>query len=364
MGKLSKKSKIIIIISAVLGSIVITYFGGSLIATSAVDASIFNHRTELSELDENPYYLLHKTRDDYSSLSSRKEFIIKHNKLNLQAYLYEQANPNGLVIATHGVSSFADSDQAQIHDYFYNKGWDVLTFDMVGCGRSEGKNMVGLYESKYIVDSVLKYVSSDDSLKEMPIWLIGHSWGAYGVTSSSKNHEKVYAIAALSGYNAPNEMMYEYVKNHQSPAFVLGKPGLDFSLGLTKGPKAFDKASSEIKKHQDIDYMIVQGSDDDIVYYGASLYSCFKKKSPENVSLEYIENGNHVGIWRSTAAVSYYQEVRNQYSELEKQYKGNIPEDSLNEFLLSVDKEKTSELNLSLMDKINDMFLNSLTNIK
>ena len=362
MGKLTKKSKIIIITSAVVGSIIITYFGGSLIATSAVDANIFNHRTELSELEENPYYLLHKTRDDFSSLSNRKEFTIKHNKLNLQAYFYEQVNPKGLVIATHGVSSFADSDQSQIHNYFVNKGWDVLTFDMVGCGRSEGKNMVGLYESKYIVDSVLNYVSNDELLKEMPICLIGHSWGAYGVASSSKNHEKVCAIAALSGYNTPNEMMYEYVKNHQSTAFVLGKPGLDFSLGVMKGQKAFNKASSEVKKHKDINYMIVQGSDDDIVYYGASLYKSLKTKTPENVTLEYVEKGNHVGIWRSIEAVSYYRELRNQYDQLDKQYNVNIPEETLNEFLLTVDKEKSSELNLTLMDKINDMFLNSVTN--
>ena len=56
--------------------------------------------------------------------------------------------------------------------------------------------------------------------------------------------------------------------------------------------------------------------------------------------------------------------MRGQYDRLDKQYKGNIPETALIEFLSTVDKEKTSELNLTLMDKINDMFLNSLTNIK
>lgn len=357
MKKFTKNKKIIIIVSASIEGLLITYFGGSMIATSAISNSLYNHRTEI--IDE-PYTMLQKTRDDYPSLSNRKEFKIDHHKIKLQGYLYETPNPKGLVITAHGINSYSDSDHAQYQDYFLNHDWDVLSFDMTGCGKSEGKGMNGLFESRLCVDSVLSYVSNDESINDLPICLFGYSWGAYGVASSSKNHEKVCAIAALSGFNAPNEMMLEYVANYKSKGLYIGKPGLDFSLGLFNGDKVFYRATTEINKHKDINYMIVQGEKDDVVYYKASIYSKLKNKNLDNVTLEYLEGFKHIGIWRTKSANEYYDLKKSEYDALLKEYKGSIPEDVLNSFLDGVDKDKSSELNLSLLDRINDMFLASV----
>ena len=357
MKKLSKTKRIIIIVSIAIVGVLITYFGGSMIATAAINNSLYNHRCDIKD---EPYTLLQKTRDDYPLLANRKEFKIDHYKIKLQGYLYEVNNPKGLVVTAHGINSYADSDHTQYQNYFVENNWNVLSFDMTGCGRSEGKGMNGLFESRYCVESVLSYVKNDEELNDLPICLFGYSWGAYGVASASKNLEKVCAIAAISGFNAPNEMMFEYVANYKSKALYIGRPGLDFSLGLFNGNKVFYKATDEIKKHQDINYMVVQGSNDDVVYYNASIYSKYKTKTPDNVQLEYIEGAKHIGIWRTDEANSYYNEVKAQYDQLEKEYKGNIPSNVLDEFVSGVDKDRSSEMNLSLINKINDMFSTSV----
>ena len=46
--------------------------------------------------------------------------------------------------------------------------------------------------------------------------------------------------------------------------------------------------------------------------------------------------------------------------QLEKEYKGNIPSNVLGEFVSGVDKDRSSEMNLSLINKINDMFSTSV----
>ena len=366
MKKHRKTKVVIIVISSVLLGLILLYFGGSVIATSIICNYLFGSREPDIETvlkDPQRYYQILKTRDDYSLLSSREEPTFKHGKYNLQGYLYECSNPKGLIISCHGVSSFADSDHAEYQNYFLNQGWDIFSFDMPGCGRSEGDKMYGLYESRFAVESAIRYVKTNDKIKNLPLCLIGHSWGAYGAVTSSEIDEKIHAIAAISGYNAPNEMMVGAARIKYWDGLIIGKPGLDFALSILDGNKAFFKASSEIKKHEDISYYIIHGEKDDIVpFKGYSQYSKVVNINLNNVKTLSLSNYKHSGIWRSEAANTYYEIKKNELDALYKQYNKNIPDDVYSDFIASVDKDKSSELNLTLLDDINNLFTQSIAN--
>ena len=308
-----------------------------------------------------PYNEMQYVRSDYSILNERTEVMFNHGKLKLAGYLYETNNPLGLVICAHGVNSFADGDNAQLQSYFLSEGWNVFSFDMIGCGNSEGDGLQGLYESRFCVNSAINYVKSVESLKNLSICLVGHSFGGYGVVTASNDND-VKAVASFSAYNSPAQMMVDSARKYTGFFADFTKPALDLSLRILEGDKAFFKASDVIKKHSETNYYIIHGEDDDVnLIKDGTIYNALKDKDYSNLKIAKLKGVKHNGPWKSLDAINYYEEeLYPAYEELEKEYKNNIPQNVKENFYSSIDKARSSELNLELLEDINTMFKNSV----
>ena len=288
---MNKSRKITVIIASIASGFVVTYFGVSLIATAIINHNYFEIRGSTpKELDDNSFFFLQKTQKDFDNLQKRTYLSIPYEDMNLQGYLYHQENPKGLIVSCHGINSLADSDHAQYQSYYFDKGYDVFSFDMVGCGNSDGDSMTGLYESRYCVDSAISFISNYETTKDLPIFLIGHSWGGYGSVASTFDSKNVKAVVSFGGFEQAVEEMAGMASNYVGGLVNFLKPGLDTSMAIYKGKKAFVNASEAIKENPNVSYYIVQGKNDNTVHYKDSLYHAVENKNYPNVTLKLLEN--------------------------------------------------------------------------
>ena len=313
-------------------------------------------------LDDSYFYFV-KSQRDFPLLQNREIHTFKCHKETLTGYLYEVENPHGLIITAHGINTLADSNHALYQNYFVEQGWDVFAFDEVGCGRSTGKGMVSLAESRYCVDSAISYVRSVDKIKDLPICLFGHSWGSYGVVTASGENDDIKAVTAFSGYDAPNEIMFSFAMNYASPLLGFTKPILDMSLYTMFGNQAFYTASGVIKRNNDTKYLIIHGDLDDVIpLKGYSIYTHVVNKNYPNVDTILLEGFKHTKPWTTQASFDYLDEVVFPgYYSLEREYEGNIPEEVLNSYIDSIDFDLANQLDLTLMNRINTLFLDSVS---
>lgn len=354
---MAKKKKIILIVSLSLVGSILTYFGGGFLATTIVTNSIVNRRGESSQ-NPTQKYMLQKNRIDYPSLANFKTHLVNSRNEILTGYLFECSNPFGVVVTAHGFGSNSSLETAQLQDYFLSKNWNVFAFDMSGLGNSTGTSMHSLFESKYCVEDVVKYLQNLNETKDLPICLVGHSWGAYGSVMASKNVD-VSAVCSFSSYDTPDVLMYEQARSHAGEWIIVTKPAFESSLFFLNGGEAFSSASEVIKNNQNTSYFLVQGSKDKTVDFDrCSMFKKVDEKYALKVSLDYA---THYSPWRSKQAFEYEASVVNlELNKLHNQYGDNIPENVFDEFLSSIDKEKLNEINTSLMEQINDFFLDSI----
>ncbi len=359
---MEKKKKITLIISLSLVSTFITYFGGGLIATAVVNENLINVRgSTIETLKEDDFYRIQYIREDYDSLKEREEVPFKCNNNTLMGYLYTVENPKGVIITAHGVNALADGTHAQFHDYMVRNNWDVFSFDMTGCGRSSGRGMKTLFESRYCVINAVKTVQNHEKTKDLPICLLGHSWGAYGVVTASKEFPEIKAVASFSGFNQPAEIMYGFAEYYASPAVIVTKPSLDLALYTLFGDPAFYVASSVVRSNKGTNYIVVHGDRDEVVPLKTySLYDNVANRGLANVTSLLIEDTGHVGPWKTNESNHYIDDVLMAHmDDLHKQYPDGIPEDVYNEYIDSIDKEKSSAINTDLFDQIFTIFENS-----
>ena len=361
---MTKKRKRVVIALSVVASSIVTYFGFGLAGVGIASSFVTKGRYgDLSLLDED-FYRVQKCRADYPSLAEREEISFSCGKETLKGYLYECSSPKGVIIYAHGVGNLADANGAQVQNYYVEHNYDVFAIDMTGCGRSTGSGIKSLHESKYCVQNAVKTVQNLAKTKDLPLFLIGHSWGGYGVVTATDLVDGISGVAAFSGFNTPSEMMYSFAQSYASKAMVVMKPAMQFGISCAWGEQSFYSAETSIKKHKDIPYFIVQGDKDTTVPLNhVSIYDNVVRDNYSNVTAVKIEGMTHGAPWKTLEAVQYTAKCEQELKDLSNswpKYNGPFPNKIREEYIASVDKEKASEVNTDLLEQIDEMFTSCL----
>lgn len=104
-------------------------------------------------------------------------FGLEQAKLFYQEWSQSQS-PKGLIIITHGHGEHSDSYHRLI-DGLYPSGWNFLSWDWRGHGRSEGKRGYANHFNHYVKDFnlLLEVVSQQAEYSNIPWICLGHSMG-------------------------------------------------------------------------------------------------------------------------------------------------------------------------------------------
>jgi len=293
------------------------------------------------------------TADDFNALNRRKvEF--KSGKNTLKGYVWGNRKNNKLVVISHGLGELSNS-YYPLMEYFVNSGYRVLTYDNTGVGESEGLGTKGLSQSAVDLDNALKFVESDGELKDLPVYLFGHSWGGHAVTAVLNfGHANVKAVASVAGYNSNGGAMLEWMQrrlNMGNFAYTLF-PFAAFWAMIDAGDNYFVTGVEGINTAT-VPVIVVQGGNDDTVL-NDSIYSHREEITNQNVEYYFVENGTHTNVLISDSEETekYREKVQKEYEELEEKYHGKIPADVENEFIGTIDKGLYNRANKETLDEV------------
>ena len=155
-------------------------------------------------------------RIDYSLIDTgqytRRAVSFLSGENTLKGYLYGEQNKNGLIIIAPGISSDADAHLAEIMS-FVDSGYTVLAYDATGTFESEGESRIGLQQSKRDLLAAIDFAADDSVTRDMPVFLYGHSLGAYAAAAALEQTD-VEAAICLSGFDSPVGTMYGTAKGY------------------------------------------------------------------------------------------------------------------------------------------------------
>ena len=344
------KRKHIIIIGIVFGILII----GSSIVAHIIYAQTFGSRTE--GFSENQFTSYLKWNEIDQTLYPREEVHFYSRKNQLQGFIYGGLNDKGLVVISQGLGATADCYLPMVM-YFVDNGWRVLAYNNTGVGGSEGKNVRGLTQSVIDLDAALQYIEGSNALKDLPVMLVGHSWGGYAVCAVLNYEHRVNAVVSFAGFNNGNDTFKEHGLSSAGGFFYFLYPHLWTIQKLRFGNALKLTAVDGINKSA-IPVMIVQSSNDEVIpAETTSIYAHREKITNPYLEIILYDAAGHEFIFYSKERKAYIIKVN---EDLQK-YQAANKNVSLSQWAeeYGFDKIKSNELNGELMERINLFFYNA-----
>ena len=290
------KKVVILISSIVIGILLMLY-----LSTVIVYDSIFNYRCT------SETYLM-ASIDDFSNLErTRYEFNTrKDNKLVGYLYSNSEVEEKGLVVFAHGLGGGGQTGYIEIFNYLSSNGYYVFAYDATGNDESEGKSVGGLPQGVIDLDYAINFTKTIDEVKDLPLMLMGFSWGAYSVSNVLNYQNDVKAVVAIAGWNESKNLI-EY--NSSRYVGVFSKvllPFVSVHESIKYGKYASSKAMNGFE-NTDAKIMIVHSEDDQTVpiTYGYNKYY-EKYSSDDRFIFKHYSNRGHADVFRSEDGAWYF----------------------------------------------------------
>lgn len=351
MKKLFTKKKIILFVAILLLLLLVLPMGITIIAYEMN----FGMRID-GDLTPAQY-----TFEEFSNLSREPVEFSSNQGQTLRGYVYsssEMQEPKALIVLSHGYLGIHEDYLPQIN-YFVQNGFLVLGFDNTGCGRSDGKNMIGLAQSPFDLDAALTYVENAENLKNYPILLYGHSWGGYAVSAVLNYNHKVTAVVSRSGFNNSRDMLVEYGSRLYGNFISLLSP-FAYLYEKIKFGGAVDENGVKGIKSTSADVLLLHSKDDETISLKNSLL-IHKDEFGDNVKTILYDNKTH-DVVKSDASIAYHKELDTKMDELIQEYgsENKIPNDVLTNYYANIDKNLYNELDENVMQTIVDFYNQAL----
>jgi alpha-beta hydrolase superfamily lysophospholipase len=293
-------------VAAIAGGILVALY---VIGGFAISNILYSQNLARNDIDKTAIFIPNLTYNDIDQESyPRTEFRFFSGDNELVGYEYGTENSRGLVVISAGNGGTAD-DYMDFATRFVDDGFRVITYDMTGAARSEGDSMRGTYQGALDVDALLSYVEKQSRFEGLPVFLLGHSWGGYGICAALVNPHHVNAVVSLAGYSSGSEVFNETGAQTAGVGFYALCPHLWVIQRLTFG-SAMDVTATDGINAVDIPVLIIQDREDEFITTdGLSIYA--HRGEITNDKTEYLlTDGSHEFSCVSEAARAYQEEMR------------------------------------------------------
>ncbi len=214
------------------------------------------------EGNENLKYFKAKSFDN---LNARPISFKSDKGQELNGFLYSGAKIDqyrGLIVFSHGMGAGHLAYTTEIN-YFAQKGYLVLAYDNTGTCTSEGKKLKGFAQGVIDLKHAIDFVGTREDLKELPLLLMGHSWGAYSVcnVAALKPALEIKGIVAFSPFNSMNKLLRDAAKQQTKVNLSFLSPFFDL-INLFRFGKAGILRSCDTINSNSIPTLIMHGGND------------------------------------------------------------------------------------------------------
>lgn len=297
-------------------------------------------RCEMSEYNTKYYY----TYDEIDKTKyPREKVTIKSGDNTLDGNLYNPKSKKGLIIVSPGHRDYSEIKLPEIMS-FVDHGFAVLSYDYTGCYASGGNSMVGYVQAPKDLNAVLNFVENKEQFKNMPVFLFGHSLGAYASTAVLNQKHNVKAVVAASGFDDPKEQWNYSIRRYTGVFGNLLAPFADLYMDVRFGSMAHYSAIDGINK-SDIPVLLISGTDDEFYGKVSSIYVHQDKITNKNCKMWVMSAKDRHGHY------DYF------LSEEGKKYQKSVDH---GEVKFPIDKFLYMEHDEKLMNDINEFFEDNL----
>ena len=322
------------VFQAILG---LTKTVGPIIAVEKIYKGMFDHRFS------SPKYFSF-TMEDFPTMEREKHTFKSYNKNKLISYIYKQKSTQikGIFVFAHGYGGGGHHCYLDLIDTITKEGFLVFAYDATASDESEGKSMRGFTQGLLDADKAISFVESMKEYKNLPLYLCGHSWGAYSMSNALDFHPRAKGLIAFSGFNKSTSIFEangELYSGEASRSFyeVIEKHEYDI-FGSMSEHTAIDSFKNSKAK-----IVIVHSEDDHTVPISAG-YDLYYPLFKNNKRFKFIHYTN-----RGHGTIFYTQSGRKYVDSLNKTYKKFIKEKHTDEendayALKIIDRKKLTSL--------------------
>ena len=288
-----------------------------------------------------------------------EDVAFEMNGYTLRGHVYGTSkDARGLVIFRHGIFT-------QHQDYLayiialVDKGWKVFAYDAIGCGESDGDSTLGFAQSPLDVHAAVQFARENGMADGLPILLLGHSWGGYGVAGALDFDDGVAGCVTMSGFDTPDDIILESASDQMGAIAQTQRPFIDFIGWLDFGSDGGRSAARAID-NSGLPVLVIHGTGDTVVGFdGAAIIA--KRDTIANPQVQYLvldEKGRngHNSYFYSPESQAYMNECAGEYQELLEEHAGKIPPEALDSFMASVDKRRANTADPQIVDTIDAFF--------
>lgn len=291
--------------------------------------------------DKNPL-LKYFTAQDFSLTAKSVE--VKRGKISLNGYIYrnERVSANGkLIIFVHGMGAGHLAYTTEIA-YFCNNGFTVLALDSRGCNLSGGNCIKGMYAGVETAVAAIDFAHGDDSLKDLKICLVGHSWGGYSVLCASAQR-KVEKVVAVSAPDTPVKTIYNGAAKVISKQLAFILQPFWYLINLFKFGKKGNSDAAKCAEENGTDTLLIHGDCDKVVSRKTAVYY---RANGENIT-KYLAEGKAHNPYNTVEAEQKLAQLTANLSRAK-----NMTERERAEYFSSFDFSAATEEDEEVMRKI------------
>ena len=209
----------------------------------------------------------------------------------------------GVIVIVHGLLSGMDAHFAEA-DYFAEHGYTVLTYDATGTRTSDGRSRSSVSLARDDLNAALDYLETT-ALRDLPVYLYGHSSGGYAVATELTRADAAVAICA---FNDPIDTMCRTARRYVSFFAELQRPYLILWNRIEAGSDANERATDCLNATT-VPILIVGASKDDTIPDADSLYLLSEAITDPNASY-LLREGGHSDVWLAPDALRYREAVQ------------------------------------------------------
>ena len=254
----------------------------------------------------------------------RKKITIVSGSTHLTGYLYGEASAKGLVVVCHGIASGGEDNLSMVK-YMLDDGYQVFTFDYTGVYESEGASSVGFYQAVKDLNAVLGYIEASASLKNLPVFLYGHSWGGYTAAAVLNFKHNIAGVITISGFSSPMAITKEAAGRIIPTLLVdLLLPFAALYQRIVFG-KNYNLSAIDGINSWDVPVLVMHGKEE---YYTETRPG----------------KSNHMGIFFTKGGTAYYLAKKEELKMLHDLYYNRVPEKVLSKWFSRLDKKQANDM--------------------
>ncbi|OFK63180.1 hypothetical protein HMPREF2811_09610 [Globicatella sp. HMSC072A10] len=275
--------------------------------------SVFTYQENISGRQESFAPLMLEVKD-YDGLQRTEMPFSSNEEQKLMGYLYQKGkNQKGVIVLAHGYGDGGHNSYMDLADYFASNGYYVFTYDATGTDESEGEGVGGFPQGAIDLDYAIRFVKTQDQLKDLPLMLFGHSWGGYSAGNVLNFQPDVQAVITVAAFNQSSDIFEVVGRQEAGDGIEVMMPFVNLYERIKFGDYA-TKTALEGFGNTDAKIMIVQSQDDEVVpmAYG---YDSFYEQYGEDNRFEFVlyEDRGHNHLFRDETYINEFVDGMNTY---------------------------------------------------